>query len=94
MVKKRKYKKRRRKSYRKLKTSVAVIRMPSIMPDSIYVNMKYNTAITMTSLLGIGTYVFSMNSIFDPDFTGVGHQPLGHDQWSAFCSVHFTIIMK
>lgn len=24
---------------------------------------------------------FSCNSIFDPDFTGVGHQPLGHDQW-------------
>jgi len=22
--------------------------------------------------------------VFDPDFTGIGNQPLGHDQWAAF----------
>ena len=25
-----------------------------------------------------------MNSIFDPDLSGTGHQPLGHDQWATF----------
>lgn len=25
---------------------------------------------------------WNLNSIYDPDRTGVGHQPLGHDEWS------------
>jgi hypothetical protein len=32
----------------------------------------------------VSTYQFRVNSIFDPDYTGVGHQPLGHDQWATF----------
>lgn len=28
--------------------------------------------------------VYRGNSIYDPDFTGTGHQPLGHDQYSSF----------
>lgn len=28
--------------------------------------------------------LFSANSIFDPDATGAGHQPMGHDQWANF----------
>lgn len=27
---------------------------------------------------------FRNNSIYDPDGTGIGHQPLGYDQWSQF----------
>lgn len=34
--------------------------------------------------LGVFDYRFNLNSIFDPDNTGGGHQPLGHDQWNAF----------
>jgi len=34
--------------------------------------------------LNYALQVFRGNSIFDPDLTGVGHQPLGHDQWANF----------
>lgn len=34
---------------------------------------------------------FRANSIYDPDYTGVGHQPYGRDQWVAFYN-HYTVL--
>jgi hypothetical protein len=62
----------------------SIIRMPVILPDRIQVTMRYRESLTMSSTAGLGTYRFSMNSIFDPNVTGGGHQPLGYDQWAAF----------
>lgn len=46
--------------------------------------LKYNTSISISTTTGIGNYhYFSMNSIFDPDVTGTGHQPYGHDTLAA-----------
>lgn len=45
--------------------------------------MKY--AEVVSSALGGGTYglyALNLNSIFDPNRTGVGHQPYGHDTFS------------
>lgn len=42
--------------------------------------MKYAETINTNSL---GHYTFLLNSIYDPNFTGVGHQPYGHDTFSA-----------
>lgn len=52
-------------------------------PPSQVVKMKYTeTRVLTTGTSGIyGTeYAFRLNSIFDPNFTGTGHQPYGHDQ--------------
>lgn len=51
-------------------------------PTGMRVKMKYAASIDLSS--GVANYVehvFRAYSIFDPDFTGIGHQPLGHDQW-------------
>lgn len=34
---------------------------------------------------------FRANSIYDPDQSGTGHQPLGHDQWAAFYD-HYVVL--
>lgn len=54
------------------------------VPDRIKVKLPYHTVINYASAVGVQDQVFNLNSIYDPDRTGVGHQPLGFDQWAAF----------
>ncbi len=39
-----------------------------------------------------GVHVFSANSLYDPDKTGVGHQPLGFDELVGIMYDHYTVI--
>lgn len=49
-------------------------------PDRYITRIRYCSAITLSSTSGsIGKQTWNMNSIFDPDSTGAGHQPLWHD---------------
>lgn len=34
--------------------------------------------------------MFRANSLYDPDYTGAGHQPLGFDQWSAVYGYYYV----
>lgn len=49
------------------------------------VTLRYAERLSgMTGGVGTGdAQVYRANSIFDPDFTGVGHQPMGTDQYQA-----------
>lgn len=63
-------------------------RLPGIViPDRLQVKLPYTQRITLTTAgtPGVATdYVFRGNSPYDPDYTGVGLQPLGFDQWNSF----------
>lgn len=51
-----------------------------------------DVGITLLSLAqNPGTYVISLNSLFDPDRTGGGHQPRGYDQLMLMYD-HYTVI--
>lgn len=64
------------------RASKAVIRTPSGLADATFVKLKYKTVIGLVSTSGaLSTYVFRGNSIFDPDSSGIGHQPYFTDQW-------------
>lgn len=88
--KSRKYKKRkpRRKGYRSLVSNYA----PSGVSTTRIANMRYVEEITINSLTGLmGTHVFSANSIYDPNVTGAGHQPMGHDTWATLYN-HYVVL--
>lgn len=49
-------------------------------PAKAHYTLRYSDVITLNPAAGAtANYLFRANSIFDPDLTGVGHQPYGHD---------------
>ncbi len=87
--KKRPYKKRQFNNPRKYsQISKAVMRVnDGPVPDRLYTKLVYSDDFVITAGGGgatLGRQNFRGNSIFDPDQSGAGHQPLGRDQWVAF----------
>ena len=72
-------------------TSVRVpgIRRPDFgFPDRMVTKLRYVDNFNLTGSAGVvGANVFRFNSCFDPDLTGVGHQPMYFDQ---FCGAAGT----
>lgn len=61
-------------------------------PPNQVVKMRYSQLINFPySLASASFHVFRANSIFDPDHSGTGHQPMGHDQWAQFYN-HYRVL--
>lgn len=57
----------------------------AVRPQRMLLKMPYFWSGQLYSETGnYQTYSFNLNSLYDPDRTGIGHQPLGRDQWIAF----------
>lgn len=56
---------------------------PGVCPDVMRVELRYNRYQSLNSA-SPQINVYRGNSVFDPDFSGIGAQPMGHDQWSTF----------
>lgn len=75
----------RRKKFLASKATKVIIRQPSSLPDRLFVKLNYFDILTFSSNTGFNsTQVYRGNSLFDPDLTNTGHQPLGFDQWANF----------
>lgn len=58
----------------------------SPFPNTKFVRHKYVDSITFPGGIGAGSpasYQFRANSMFDPDYSGVGHQPMFRDEMAA-----------
>lgn len=77
---------RRRKYRATISKSVS-----SPIPDKMYTRLKYSHLASVTTGVTPQWHTFRMNNIYDPDYTGTGHQPLGFDQWATFYK-HYRVL--
>lgn len=83
---------KRKKTKRKRK----YIAKPSMIiggfPKTQMVRLRYCQEVTLDAVAnGIAQHQFRCNSVYDPDYTGVGHQPMNFDIWSSVYD-HYTVI--
>lgn len=76
--KKRRYRKKRRYTKKKVNN---ITERKSLLPNRFRVVLPYGTQRTLSTTLGVATSVFSTNGLWDPDITGIGHQPRGFDEF-------------
>ena len=60
-------------------------------PDSEITTIRYSDQITLSPGATYGQYTYRGNSCFDPDETGIGHQPMYFDQYAAVYSKYKVI---
>ena len=57
------------------------------LPKYMDVTLRYFESITIDAAGGAAaSHLFRANSLYDPNFTSTGHQPLGFDQWMSLYS--------
>lgn len=63
------------------------------IPARFITKHKYAEAVTV-SAAGIAGYKWNLNSLFDPNRSGIGHQPYGYDQLAALYNRYRVISCK
>lgn len=91
----RKYKtkiKSRRRPRQKKRAVSRPMRMPlGGFPNHKKVRLRYTEVVALNPGATEAQNVFRANSVFDPNLTGAGHQPLYYDVWSGLYS-HYTVL--
>lgn len=89
LVRKRKYRKRYNRKYVPSKVigrPSGFSRLPTVT------KLRYTEGFNLTSTAGVlSTHFFRWNSIYAPNATGSGHQPMGYTQWASFYN-HYTVL--
>lgn len=76
-------------------TAVAIPRAPTHatggpLGDTQSANLRYVETISFTAGTTVTDYIYRANGLYDPNVSGVGHQPRGFDQMMAFFD-HFCV---
>lgn len=92
---KRMYRRAAKKFRASLKRSVVPRNRVSVgkgLPKQMIITQKYREVVPLNSVAGsTAVYSFSCNSIYDPNYTGTGHQPMYFDQLGALYD-HYCVI--
>lgn len=71
--------KARKARNQKRKMTVSATKSLGPLPSRYITKHKYSDTFTLNQLNAY-QYMFNLNSLFDPNRTGIGHQPYGYDQ--------------
>lgn len=66
-------------------------RIPLGFPTQTVVRLKYCDQISLNVTAAPQTYVFAANSIYDPNVSGIGHQPGCFDTYASIYN-HYTVL--
>lgn len=77
-------------SFPRKNTPTDYVKLGLGFPDKLAISLKY-TQVNASSATLIGTRNFRANGLFDPDITGVGHQPMYFDRLTALYN-HFVVL--
>lgn len=84
---------RKRRMVRRQKNRINQLGMS--FPATKMFNMRYVERISLTANAGVmQTYGFRASSIYDPNYTGTGHQALGRDQIGLFYNRYLVVGAK
>ncbi len=88
----------RRRRRRRRPRSRASMRMQRAkrapFPDQYRVSLRYGEQRLRGPGTTVDNYVYRANSVFDPDLTGTGHQPMGFDQLAALYNRYRVTAVK
>lgn len=98
------YRKRTYRRKRAYKPYVKKISIATGIPDLLRTKVKYAENKILTDAIGgiTKTQVYRGNSLYDPDYTGAGGQPVSYDQWANFyahykvnsCKIRVTFLSR
>lgn len=61
-------------------------------PRKMVAKIRYADNVALSNTSGVSTtYQFRATSVFDPDYTGAGHQPYGHDTYGTIYN-HYIVL--
>jgi hypothetical protein len=66
----------------------------TFVPDVESIKLVYSDYRVITAAVNQAEYVYRLNSLFDPDFSGVGGQPDGFDFWKAYYTIYRVVAAK
>lgn len=83
---------RRRKRRTRHANNANMMGFVSGMPKIRRAHLRYAEDFNLNSSVGsMAVYRFRANSLYDPNQSATGHQPLGYDQWAALYN-HYVVV--
>lgn len=84
--------KKKKKTYKRRKRLLNLMKSP--VPKMMMTKFRYSDTVSINpSAAGsVAEHVFVANGMYDPDATGVGHQPRGFDQFIGVLYDHYVVV--